>query len=545
MRATNVARFVTCVLLMLCWVITSSAFGQTEYTIDFDDVRENYRFGPSSQAYQNLDPVEGHGVTIQGPGTLRVVVPDVSAFSSPHALRNEPGTEFGSENEDVEILLNGFEAQNVRVVVGLERDSPLPVTAWLEAWRGGTLLGDDHVNLGATHTSVSRILEVEAPDGTAINRVVISYGFTSTSSRRDAGASELLDSLRLLLPEAPVPPPVDTTPPVVHIDRPAGGDTISNPTVIGYVVEDMGPLQVTVSTPVRTDVRAYVESPRFVDGQTRYYYFLDNVNLTEGVNRIRVRAVDGAGLEDTAEVTVTFDAPTYYPPPPEWPAGLDFRASGMEVTQAIQGWDMIGPTDAHLDHQVPLVAGKKTLVRVYGTVSGIDSPVPDVGCRLMAHTDATLTTQLAGSPIYASDRATLIPGETYLEQRLDPDKTFNFILPSDWTQPGTIYLRATVNHFAGIPEADFDVFNDTDVYEVRFNDTNSFCVSVYPIRSRNETGADVTPTWSECLENISRMRQLYPVSPGQDDRHPGSAAPNRYRGRRRSRLGCRRRRRSG
>ena len=282
MRATSVSRFVTCVLLLLCWMITSSAFGQTEYTIDFDDLRENYRFGPSNQAYQNLDPVEGHGVTIQGPGTLRVVVPDVNAFSYPHALRNEPGTEFGSENEDVEILLNGFEAQYVRVVVGLERDSPLPVTAWLEAWRGGTLIGDDHVDLGATHTSVSHILEVEAPDGTAINRVVISYGFTSTSSRRDAGASELFDSLLLRLPEAVVPPPVDTTPPVVHIVHPVDGDTTSGRTVIGYVVEDIGPLQVTVSTPLRANVRAYVESPRFVDGSTRYYYFLDNLNLSGG-----------------------------------------------------------------------------------------------------------------------------------------------------------------------------------------------------------------------------------------------------------------------
>lgn len=68
-------------------------------------------------------------MTIQGPGILRVVVPDVNAFSFLHALRNEPGSEFGSKNEDVEILLNGFEAQYVRVVVGLEWDSPLPVTA--------------------------------------------------------------------------------------------------------------------------------------------------------------------------------------------------------------------------------------------------------------------------------------------------------------------------------------------------------------------------------------------------------------------------------
>lgn len=49
MRTMSVARLVVGVLFLFCWAITSYAFGQTEYTLDFDDVRENYSVGPSRQ----------------------------------------------------------------------------------------------------------------------------------------------------------------------------------------------------------------------------------------------------------------------------------------------------------------------------------------------------------------------------------------------------------------------------------------------------------------------------------------------------------------
>jgi hypothetical protein len=156
-----------------------------------------------------------------------------------------------------------------------------------------------------------------------------------------------------------------------------------------------------------------------------------------------------------------------------------------------------------------MIAGKRTLVRVYGEAKGTDINIPGVGCMLRAYVGGE---ELPGSPIYSVNRVTLVPGENYIQQRLDPSKSFNFYLPPEWIEPGTVRLEATVNHYNGIPEqmGSYDVYN-TVVEDQTFYETEEFCVLVYPVRSRQE--GNVTPTWSECIDNISLMRQIYPVSP--------------------------------
>ena len=74
-----------------------------------------------------------------------------------------------------------------------------------------------------------------------------------------------------------------------------------------------------------------------------------------------------------------------------------------------------------------LAAGKTTLVRVYADVRGTEDPIPDVNCRLHAF-DASWE-EMEGSPIFPVDLVTLDPDETWVEQRQDVSKSFNFFLP--------------------------------------------------------------------------------------------------------------------
>ena len=52
-------------------------------------------------------------------------------------------------------------------------------------------------------------------------------------------------------------------------------------------------------------------------------------------------AEDLAGNTDTASVEVFYDPPAFHPLPDEWPPGLDFYTTGIEVTQAIADWEDI------------------------------------------------------------------------------------------------------------------------------------------------------------------------------------------------------------
>lgn len=478
-----------------------------QFLFQFDDLPIGEVFSASNQPYSDEDGY-GRGITILADFMGRPTVTDAPLRD--HVLKNVGTNEFGtSNNSNLNIVLLGFLADIVEVQVGLEGTDTFPVTAYLYAYYEDSLVGIDTVGLGYGPTTAHHNLRIEITNPTteAIDRIRISYGYPEGGTQ-NAQESEIINDLYFrLLQDEPDPPPPDETPPVIHILEPGAGDTVNCGWIMGYVVEERGLDSLILrSSPANGSV--FVTPQYSVVDEEERYIFYQWLPVSEGENTFRVIAEDLAGNSSSKSVNIDYVVPDYYPPPPEWPPNLNFVATGIEVTQSIQSW---GQLNLNLYNppwtEDELPAGKKTLVRVYADVHGTEDPIADVTCRLHAY-DADLV-ELPGSPIMAMDPVTLFPGESWEEQRQDPAKSFNFILPPEWTY-GYVRLRAIVNEWNAIPEAVYNDFNNA-VADITFTETDALCVFVHRIHSVDENG--VTPTWQEVEDSMTYLRQFYPVTP--------------------------------
>ncbi len=475
-----------------------------DHRIGFESLDINYIFRSFRQPFEHI------GINISSNGTngsgLPRVIETFGTASPGHALRNDPQGEFGSAYQDL-IIDFDFLSDHAVVYAGKDETSPGTVQASFQAWRtdgsAPYLVDIDYTNLPASIVSPVVAMSVQSNDN-LFNRLVISYGST--------GYSEIIDNLIIDVYEGPLrEPPPDTVPPRVVISTPENGDDIELDTVAGYIEESRGldNIMVTVSpSGERRQLPLPVPSPVSGEDTTRYYFADLGFDFRDGSNTIVVSATDEAGLSSYSSITFTYSPPTYHPPPTDWPDTLDISANSIEVTQVIQGWGDVGPTPYDGRRLTSFVAGKQTLARVYGQVEGVVNNVPGVNCQLQAFVGGV---ELSTSPIYAPSRIILVPGEDHIQQRLIPQKTCNFILPTEWTIAGNILLRATVNPYNGIPEGPglYDAFNSV-AETITFHDTERLCVHIYRINSRSE--GDVTPTRNECFDNIAWMQQIYPVA---------------------------------
>lgn len=116
----------------------------------------------------------------------------------------------------------------------------------------------------------------------------------------------------------------------------------------------------------------------------------------------------------------------------------DLTIGHIEVVQVVQDWN----------NSIGLVQNKKTAVRVYVNSCCSTSNIANVGVKLEAF-------RTSGAPLspanvaakYPTGGLMSIPGFSLDPQSLRPyeTKTFNFLLPSAWTAPAEIKLRATVD----------------------------------------------------------------------------------------------------
>lgn len=513
--------FFLALLVFSCSIVVSPSFAQ-QYLLDFDDLDEGVVFSATNQAYQELDPAKGHGVSISGGGNP-TVTSTYGSRSSPNALFHEIISEFGSINENLEISLNGFTSDYARVFVGLPYRAECQVTAHLLAFdQSGAHLDHAEVQLGHGPLLIEHELVVESEDG-AIASLVLSYGYDNDFSceyfadEASSEVPELIDSLLISIWEGEAPIlPEDTVAPVVNILSPSDGDTVDHGVILGYVEEAADPEVIRVDSEAGDSIIASIYHVDPFEEPRRHYFVGNGLPLSPGDHTLTVTAYDPAGNSGNDNVSVTYEQRSYPPPPPEWPENLDIKATGMEVTQVIQDWDMIDDSLRAGTNRAHLVAGKKTLVRVYAEATGTEIDIPGLGCELFAYSGHSSSEELPGSPIRAINSPTLIPGENHLEQRLTANKSFNFVLPPEWTQSGNIRLTARVNPYNGVPETDYDVYNNV-TRDITFYPTDSLIVNIYSICSRGMDNSgvedDYAPTWSECVENLSRLRQIYPISP--------------------------------
>jgi hypothetical protein len=173
-----------------------------------------------------------------------------------------------------------------------------------------------------------------------------------------------------------------------------------------------------------------------------------------GLNIVELQLIGPHGLVAKDVIPVTVSVVT---------KPTDVAARGIEVTQAFS--KPLAPLHAFAANKTgaysgaPLVAGKSTVVRLYGTVPAGAGTVR--GVEALLYGQDTFGADLPGSPISAvagplgtaDARVTLDPRDTLIQQRLNPSKSWNFVLPSSWTDIGTITLHGVINPQRAIPES--------------------------------------------------------------------------------------------
>lgn len=183
---------------------------------------------------------------------------------------------------------------------------------------------------------------------------------------------------------------------------------------------------------------------------------------------------------------------------------MDLVVTGMEVSQSIQ----IYGTNSVLDNSIPLVARKKTIVRVYVTLNGAN--YSDVTGRL------TVTGGNSPGRIHtpvAYNSSGTITGDWRGSDRNVESSTLNFILDYDEVYSGSRHLSVTIFFVRGRPE--FTLSNNTAVMDIRFQEVPS--ISFYGVAYGND-GTDMhTPflaasPWSDMLAHATIAKNMSPVA---------------------------------
>ncbi|MGH9848872.1 MAG: PKD domain-containing protein [Blastocatellia bacterium] len=228
------------------------------------------------------------------------------------------------------------------------------------------------------------------------------------------------------------PPPdcaTSTLVPTVTLSQPTSGTTVQLNEFI---------LQGTVSTPASAPLEAVTLTVTGSSGSRSLNLLASGLILASGgafgpvrinellfpgVNTITVEAQNcrGAGCSSR---TITFT-----------PIASDARfvLDGIEVTQVIQD----------LNNSIPLIAGKRTLARVYLRLTGATSEIRNVSgaltaCRPLG--DSAICGDFLPN-LQALNAITVNSSTDVTAKRRDLNASLNFELPPDWITEGRLHLR--------------------------------------------------------------------------------------------------------
>ncbi len=169
------------------------------------------------------------------------------------------------------------------------------------------------------------------------------------------------------------------------------------------------------------------------------------------------------------------------------PAG-DLVLGGVEVTQGIQD----------LQNSVPLVAGRRTVVRIYAWSGATSQPLSGV--------NVLVTASSSGSALNSSPAA-LTATLPLVSQRSDYASTINYELPSAWLE-GTVDLTIRLDPADDICETN----ESNNVYHLQmtFNPVPDLQVKIIPVEYTHADGVVYPAPTSEPLSDW--IMRTYPVS---------------------------------
>lgn len=421
------------------------------------------------------NPVTNKGLESKFDTRIYVPVDEASnpvQTSSPtHALTNElPGEEFAAHKTMILSFTVG--QTHVGARVGLDRNWGFPVTARLRAFddpdpgEGAKLTPDPDpsVSLGTGPAPVTTPLEWSTPDDDATIRRV---EFEFLNPLTNEVAVEVIDDLSYSV----VGPPcvTDIFPPSVQILQPSPNQAFSGPEfLLRYLAQDdvgVATVKVVILDANGDELGSFF--PSFTPStlvQSQFYTY-----ALPGTAAVRLQVTDFAGKKSDDEVPIGLALPG---------PDLNLWALAIEVTQGLQNHVPESQqsrrnfaTEANLISAIPLIAGKRTIVRVYPGVEGTTNPV--VGARVSLHCRKSLGANLgAGETCDGPLSANLVNPAIVIDPangndvdtlRRDSALTWNFVLPVDWTRPGTPrWLIAVVHAPPYVPECGRGTADDCD-----------------------------------------------------------------------------------
>lgn len=469
---------------------------------------------------------------------VRIVETTEGTESPTHAATNEfPSKEF-EELDSMKIKFTTPQ-KTVTVSAGLDRTYPFEVTAHLRAYTNTTATGTpiltDSRSLGTGTTPIEQGLTVTSATAN-IGSIEIEFLGPAAGN----AAIEWIDDLSYDM----VGPLCvnDTLPPVVVITEPALDGSIlqsvdgeSASMLLGFVASDgtSGTGIATVKVEFRNSTGSVLES-FVVCGQgvppcdtppssvIRTFY----TTAPKDTTAIRVTALDFTGLSGFDERKISLVTST-----------INLYAQSMEITQATQAWVPTNTTTRATSvptflypnppTAVPLVANRRTIVRVFAGVEGTSLTIQGVTAKLRCFTDPTYFVPCAGPAFITPEhRPTgtmrrdiqVRPTDTLDDRRRALGSSWTFLLPWDWWKKGTIYLEAEIDPPPAIPECAGcdDAANKIRVTHVGFQEVPDFDDTVHTVIMRRfvgSSGSAKVPTPNSIKLSAEALVDTYPVDP--------------------------------
>ena len=496
---------------------------------------------PDSVRTQYCDPsIFSYGVEFLIPSPS-IFEPPVATGSPTHALTTEdPGDEFDEFN----VLKISFSTGQTQVGMdlGLDRGYAFGVTATVSAYNdadpdAGQLISVRPIFLGQGPTPITHPVWMTSTAGD-IHSVKVVY----TGPGPYDAAFEVIDNLTF----ADIGPPCveDLDEPIVTITKPTTSPTLYDPRLeIAFEVTDyetgISAVRLTFRGLEGTDLGSFdycggsaapacdaAGSPPTLTAEFATV-------VPDGVEYIEVEAWDFSGNRGMATCYVNYMAPG---------EDMNLWAQALEITQAVQSWVPVNETTRLPEgtpatfwypdppDSVPLVTGRTTVVRLYAgvedTCAGV--PVGGVEASLSCYLDPDYTLPCPGpASIHPEDRAPNVrpkivvdPAHTLEDRRGDPTRSWNFVLPEEWTQAGNIYLEGRIMASDAAPECPGcdDVANRIRVAHIPFREVPGFGDALVHVLSMvrccTTTPLDPLaprPTDAQIRAHMDYIRKIYPV----------------------------------
>lgn len=465
---------------------------ETATVLDFDDSP----WGRVDTDYYN----QGILFSAVGGGMI-AMAPEAGTYTPPAALKHDPGSsDFGSFDEAVSIQFNSPQ-NTVGMFVGLDDETDQPVIATLTAYDGaGTSIAMDSVQLGPGLSQVNVCMIVRQPTvlGSAPQIISVELAY-------DGAASEVLDHLFFSRDVSPVP--VESGEVIVDIRGPVEGSELlsARQPVWGVVTTSE-----TICCIEIFENRASSDSPTSVGRAGTYpdasteqiLFYLNGATLSHDAQSLTVvaRAYGGTYGEDTVNVHLARLVQAAIT------QNFNVRVGAVEVTQGLRGdIPTFSEGGTSVSENGVHVADRRTIVRVYpdlavtsGTFSG------GLSARLIgSRRGATLP----GSPLSPETPLLEIdPTWTLSDMRRDATRSWNFVLPDEWVQEGSINLTIEVNPAGSYFRAecpDCGSNNINYLIDVPFRPTGEMTFYPYIVMNHPVIAGTTTPVASPTLVEIA------------------------------------------